>query len=114
MRTQIDDNLEETVARLVAHLWFACKLESGTDRVICLSQGQAEDNRTALYAWIRKELQHCANLTLPEIRTRLEHRLKARLKLWDQHPERTRNARRAKQPLTARNKDLSDLPYPFR
>jgi hypothetical protein len=92
----IDDTQDELVARLVAHLWFYCGMESGTDRIICLSRGQAEDNRTALYAWVRSELEHMGNLSLPELRCRLESRLRRRLALWDQHPERSAaNSRQA-------------------
>ena len=92
----IDDTQDELVARLVAHLWFYCGMQSGTDRIICLSRGKAQDNRTALYAWVRSELQHIGNLSLPELRCRLESRLRRRLALWDQHPERSAaNSRQA-------------------
>ncbi len=83
-----NDTRDELVARLVAHLWFYCGMESGTDRIICLSRGQAKDNRTALYQWVRSELVYLDGLSLPELRSRLECRLKRRLVLWDQHPER--------------------------
>ena len=90
MGARMDEDLEVTVARLVAHLWFACWLEAGRDRVICLSKGEAPDNRSALYVWARGELQYCHGMTMAEIRTRLEKRLENRLMLWEQHPERNR------------------------
>ena len=90
MLVLIDEDPETTVSRLVAHLWFACRLEAGRDRVICLSAGKAEDNRTALYAWIRTEIGACRGMSLHEARMFLETRLRRRLVLWDQHPERAR------------------------
>jgi hypothetical protein len=98
-----DDTQDELVARLVAHLWYYCGMESGTDRVICLSRGQAVDNRTALYFWIRSELVHLADLSLPELRCKLESRLRRRLALWDQHPER--QIRQRMQPSKSPNQE---------
>jgi hypothetical protein len=88
MLVLIDEDQETTVSRLVAHLWFACRLEAGRDRVICLSAGEADDNRTALYVWVRGEIQACRGMSLHEARVFLEARLRRRLTLWDQHPER--------------------------
>ncbi|HMA98474.1 MAG TPA: hypothetical protein VKO38_03340 [Wenzhouxiangella sp.] len=33
MLVQIDEDQETTVSRLVAHLWFACRLKAGRDRL---------------------------------------------------------------------------------
>ena len=88
MLVLIDEDPETTVSRLVAHLWFACRLQAGRDRVICLSGGEVEDNRTALYVWVRREIVACRGMSLPAARAFLEERLQRRLVLWNQHPER--------------------------
>lgn len=93
MLVLIDEDLETTVSRLVAHLWFSCRLQAGRSRVVCLSGGAAEDNRTALYVWVRREIGACRGMSLPAARAFLEERLKRRLLLWDQHPERTKPIR---------------------
>ena len=119
MRILIDEDQEITVSRLVAHLWFVCRLKAGRDRVICLSAGEAEDNRAALYVWVRKEIGACRGMNLPAARAFLEQRLQQRLVLWDQHPERRmsegstnpKSEQRLDMPPSRVGQFYSDLPW---